>query len=64
MDTYLKKDQKGKEEYFVKCKDVELGEYTGGCSLDQTIINFLEYKYEEEFHFLHFHFGMKKKKMY
>ena len=27
MDTYLKKNEKGKEEYFVNWKDVEIGQY-------------------------------------
>ena len=46
MGTYLKKDKKGKEEYFVKWKDIELGQYTGSGSPAQTISNFLEHKYK------------------
>ena len=29
MGIFLKKDEKGKEEYFIKWKDIELGKYTG-----------------------------------
>ena len=32
MGTYLKKNEKGKEEYFVKWKDVEVGQYIGSGS--------------------------------
>ena len=49
MSTYLKKNEKGKEEYFVKWKDVELGQYIGSGSPAQTISNFLEYKYKGKF---------------
>jgi hypothetical protein len=52
MGTYLKKNEKGKEEYFVKWKDVELGQYIGSGSPAQTISNFLEHKYEDKFIFV------------
>ena len=52
MGTYLKKNEKRKEEYFFKWKDIELGQYIGSGSLAQTISNFLEHKYEDKFIFV------------
>ena len=52
MVTYLKKSEKGKEKYFVKWKDVELGQYIGTNSPAQTISNFLEHKYEDKYLFV------------
>ena len=52
LGTYIKKDKKGKEEYFVKWKDVELGQYIRPGSPAQTISNFLEHKYEDKFIFM------------
>ena len=52
MGTYLKKDEKGKDEYFIKWNEVELGQYIGSGSPSQIIRNFLEHKYEDKFIFV------------
>ena len=52
MGTYLKKDPKGKEEYFFKLQDVELGQYTRSGYPSQAISYFLEHKYEDKFIFV------------